>query len=424
MSIKSLYKTLVPELLRRAISGNEFVQRQRANFLHWRRRKQGVVHVMFVEHLRGLWANHASVYEAMRADPAFNVTVVVIPKVHSSSPHMNMGEYRLLLAELRRKGVDCVEGYDAEHGYWYHPLKYGIPDICVLPQPYPPGPGSLFVHDYLKHYSKIVYVPYGVTLANLPQFQYWPAFCDTCWRIFAESEPHRALYKIHVPEAFDQVVVSGHPKMDAYLPGRTAASVAWKAPSAQKRIIWAPHFTVHETRTTHKFSTFFVYYEWFLDFARKHPEVEIMMRPHPELFGFLVVSGLKTQDEANTYRDRFNQLPNTWVYEGADIFDYFNMSDALILDSIGFIAEYLPTGRPICFLEGRSRNKLNEIGERILDVCYHAFAAEDIERFINEVVLQGRDSMQEARADVCRQVIYRPEGGVGKFIADYIRDHV
>ena len=145
------------------------------------------------------------------------------------------------------------------------------------------------------------------------------------------------------------------------------------------------------------------------------------MRPHPALFTYMVNVGLKTPREAEEYRDGFNALPNARIYEEADYISLFRQSDALVLDSVGFIGAYAPTGNPVCFLESAKRERLNSIGERLLHADYAAWDADEIREFVERVVLGGDDWKKAEREAAVKKLIYIPPEGAGTRIAREIK---
>ncbi|MDY0148847.1 MAG: hypothetical protein RBT03_02030 [Kiritimatiellia bacterium] len=431
--IKRIYKKIIPAGVRNFIAGHPWVERHRNRQLvregqrlaaaaQATRKPDGKIRVTFIVQRPALWCNHASIYEAMQADPAFDVSVIAIPKRPPAAAEVDLAEYARLKAFLKEKSIPFLGGYDESAQAWINPLTFGLPDIVFLPQPYSFTQSYMYGGDYLSQFVKIAYVHYGIPMANLPEAQYLSPFYPTCWRIFVESDAHRSLFEQHAPNLADRLVVTGHPKTDTYLhPPRCVG--LWKLAKANKRIIWAPHFTVSRDKTPHAFSNFFEYYDFFIRCAAMHPDVEFVLRPHPELFRHMVAAGLKTREEADNFRDRFNTLPNGQVYEGGDIFELFKESDALILDSLGFLAEYLPTRKPICFLENPRRQRLNVIGETLLSVYYQAWNIHDIEIFIEDVVVGEQDWMKDGRLTALQAHLHLPETGSGVAIMEYIRNN-
>lgn len=432
MLIKRIYKKIIPAGVRNFIAGHPWVERHRNRQLvregqrlaaaaQATRKPDDKIRVTFIVQRPALWCNHASIYEAMQADPAFEVSVIAIPKRPPAAAGVDLAEYGRLQSFLREKGIPFFGGYDESARAWINPLTFGLPDIVFLPQPYTFTQSFLYHFPYLKHFCKLAYLNYGATLSNWPHIQYeMPLYAD-CRFIFLESEAHKALFAAHAPALADRLYVTGQPKLDLYRGPVPSDMGLWKCPQAKRRIIWAPHFTVTNDRTPHTFSNFFVYYDFFLKYAAAHPEVEFVLRPHPELFEHMVAAGLKTRAESTAYRDRFNALPNGQVYEGGDIFTMFRQSDALILDSIGFLWEYLPTRKPICFLDSPRRQRLNPIGEKLLHAYYAAWEAREIEEFIDQVIVGSDDWRRRERERVIQQCMFVSSAGAGMEIKNHIK---
>ena len=432
MSIKRLYKRIIPDTARNFVAGHPWVESWRNRQLvregerlaaaaRAARKPDGKIRVAFIVQRPALWVNHASIHAAMQADPAFETSIWAIPKRPPAAEVVDLAEYARLKAFLTEKGIAYLEGFDIDDRVWINPLKFGLPDVVFLPQPYAHTQSILYHFAYFKQFCQLAYVNYGTTLSNWPHAQYQLTIYADCRYIFVESEAHKALFVAHAPALADRLFVTGHPKLDAYREPVPTDMGLWKCPLAKRRIIWAPHFTVTKDRTPHTFSNFFEYYEFFLGYAAAHPDVEFVLRPHPELFEHMVATGMKTRAEANAYRGRFNALPNGQVYEGGDIFQMFRQSDALILDSIGFLAEYLPTGKPICFLDSPQRQRLNPIGEKLLHAFYSAWNAAEIEEFVDQVIAGGDDWRRRDRERAIRTCIYMPPAGAGVEIKNIIK---
>jgi hypothetical protein len=436
MLIKHIYKKLIPLRIREIISGNPWVENMRERRGHWlkegrrladeirrTRKPDGKIRVLFIAQRPAYWPNYASVYEAMKADPGFEVSVIAIPRKNYGATDYSMDEYRRIVEFLEQHHIPFFKGYDLERSMWINPLVFGLPDVAFLPQPYRGLMAYPYEHPYLKHFCRLAIVSYGLPVINLPFAHYHsPAFSDSQF-IFLESETHKALFIEQRAALSDRLFVVGHPKLDAYRGPPPTDMGLWKLPQARKRIIWAPHFTVTNNRTGHTFSNFFRYFDFFWKYAHSHPDVEFVLRPHPDLFTHMINMGLKTQAEAESYWTRFNALPNGQVYEGGDILTMFRQSDALILDSIGFLAEYAPTGNPICFLDSIRRQRLNPIGERLTHSYYAAWNADEIRSFIETVVLDGNDWRRAERLEMVQKTLYMPPDGAGMAIKTVIRDH-
>ena len=431
MSMVQMYKRAVPSALRNRIASIPFIQRRKnlqlvkegellAKEIRAARGDDGKIRVALMETRRAFWLNHASIYEAMSEDKDFEVKVFAVPK-RSPRGDMDWAEYRRLIDFFAQNRIPCVQAHDLEHGVWHNPLRFGLPDVVFLSQPYDFQQNFMYGSAYWSRFCKVAFLGYGLTLIDRPVIFKAPCFSN-CQYIFFEHEIHRELLRLYSPEHEGKLIVSGHPSLDGYLrPLKESERLCFKSPASKRRIIWAPHFTVSSDNDIRRFSHFFDYYGVFVQLAKEHPELEIVMRPHPALFNFMVNVGLKTAREAEEYRDGFNALPNARVYEEADYISLFRQSDALVLDSVGFIGAYAPTGKPVCFLESAKRERLNPVGERLLHADYAAWDAEEIREFVERVVLGGDDYKKAERDAAVKKALFIPPEGAGKRIVEEIR---
>lgn len=429
MHLIQFYKHVIPEKVRSRIASIPVWQawrnqqlvkdgEQLATESRLARVSDGRIHVAFLETRRGFWLNHASIYEAMKADSAFDVRVFAVPKRRPAGD-MDWEEYRQLIDFFDRECGPCVRAYNLDSEKWNNPLSFGLPDVVFLCQPYDFQHNFMYTSQYWNRFCQVAILDYGFTITNL--FFHAPCL-KNCRYIFCETNQHLEIFLRHSPELADKLIVAGHPSLDAYLrPLAESRRIPFKSSRSRLRIVWAPHFTVSEGKTEHHVSNFFEYFDVFIQLAQEHPEMEVVMRPHPALFTFMVDSGMKTEREAKECRERFEALPNAFIYEGADYISLFRQSDAMVLDSLSFIAAYAPSGRPVCFLESEKRARLNPVAERLLHSYYSAWDADEIREFVERVVLGGDDWKKAEREAAVQKLIYIPPEGAGARIAREIK---
>lgn len=434
MKIIQLYKKIVPEQFRKRVASIPFVQKRRniqlvkdgecmAEAFRSHNPGDGKIHVALMENRRAFWLNHASIYAAMQADEDFDVRVFAVPK-RSPAGDMDWDEYRKLIDFFWREGIPCTHAYDFNAGTWANPLNFGVPDIVFLSQPFDFQQNFMYGSEYWSHFSKVAFLNYSYAVDKWP-FLFRSPCLEHCSFIFCENTVSKGLFELYSPIQHNKLVVTGHPMLDSYLHSSSVhRRIPHKSPATRYRITWAPHFTVAPDRTEAHFSNFFEYYETFILLANEHPELEIIMRPHPALFKFMVDSGMKTVQEAQEYRVRFEALPNGFIYEDADYIALFCQSDAVLLDSIGFIAASGPSGKPVCFLESSKRERLNSLGERLLHAYYVAWDTEEIREFVERVVLRRDDYKKEEREAAVKKLLYMPPEGAGTRIAREIKSRL
>ena len=352
----------------------------------------------------------------MVKDKDFEVQVLAVPK-RSPGGDFDWEEYRHLISFFESEGIPCHRAYDFDERKWINPIRFDLPDVVFLSQPYDFQQNFMYGSLYWKHFSKVAFLNYGLSVDAFSSIYASPCL-QNCEFLFAESEIQRKIFAGYSKEHEKKLVVTGHPLLDSYLrPLKQEQILRFKSAKSTHRIVWAPHFTVSADKTEHHFSNFFSYFETFIRLAEKHPELEVVMRPHPALFNFMVDCGMKTMEEAQEYRIRFETLPNGRIYDDADYISLFRQSDAMLLDSIAFVGSYAPTGKPVCFLESSSRDRLNSIGERLLHADYAAWDETEIRDFVEQVVLAGQDPLKKEREATIRKLLFMPPEGAGVRIA-------
>ena len=94
--------------------------------------------------------------------------------------------------------------------------------------------------------------------------------------------------------------------------------------------------------------------------------------------------------------------------EGGEYLETFAKSSALIHDCGSFMAEYLYTSHPQCFIL-ESKKVINReflpFGKHLLKNIYTAYTEQNIIDFIEEVVIKGNDYMKKDRIDYATKEI-------------------
>lgn len=259
-----------------------------------------------------------------------------------------------------------------------------------------------WVHPYFKAQNfpnaLSFVIPYGQYLANNIHYHLSCKMMSYVYKIFPTSVAVGNMMKkyslIKGRNICDRYL--GNPKTDIFFfPPRPYIDVWVKAHKNQKRIIWAPHHTWAE------YSNFISYSDFFLDFAERHKEdLFIAIKPHPALKDSLKNVNKWSEEKIDSYFKKWQNGMNTDLFEG-EWYDLFLSSDAMILDSIGFMLEYSLSMKPACVLyrengEGKRTMKFSECGEEVYNLLYHAKSQAEIEVFV-DFIKKGIDPKQENR---------------------------
>jgi hypothetical protein len=377
------------------------------------------IKVAFFITQKQLWSAQ-SVYNELKKNNIFEPIIIVFPdKENKIDSYANTCKSNYIYFESQNMNV--IYGYDIVKDEY---LSYEniSADIVFFDQPYPRLPENLRWPKIYKS-SLVCYIPYGYKIASFYESHFNIDLTNSCWAVFAESDWHKEQFCKYGELNGENIVTSGYPKLDVYL-NKTKDDSMWKL-SAQancskiKKVIWAPHWSIDDIN----YSTFHTNYNYFLDLAKNNKNISWIFKPHQRLKHYLIEKGFMSDKEVNDYYNEWDNLDNGYFYDESDYFELFKTSDALITDCGSFLAEYLPTHKPIIHLINKKSKGYNEIGNEITSTYYKAYNIEDLILFINNVIINEDDYLKINRISKLNFVQPNKEGA-GKFICNYLESKV
>lgn len=367
--------------------------------------------VAFFVTQKQLWSAQ-SVYDELKKSKNFTPKIVVFPN-HEDKVSTRVATCKDNYNFFYSNDMEVIFGYDTLNNEYYDFEEIGA-DLVFFDQPYVNLPRKL---SWVTLYKKalICYIPYGYKIANFYDAHFNMDLQNYCWTIFAESQWHKEQFVKYGAHDGINVVVSGYPKLDTYN-DVVYSNSHWKMlPTTIKKVIWAPHWSID----TINYSTFHINYRFFLNLASNNKLITWVFKPHQRLKYHLIESNFMSDKEVQEYYEAWDTLDNAYYYNESDYFDIFKTSDALITDCGSFLAEYLPTAKPIIHLVNTKSNGYNEIGEKLTSTYYKAFSISDIKQIISEVIIGNNDYLIEKR--LSSLYLVQPNiNGAGKYIIDYL----
>lgn len=338
--------------------------------------------------------------------------------------------YERTISFFESKNYTTFGIYDKYQNRFRSWKEIGVPDIVFHLNPhYTAFQESANICNFPLSILNI-YIPYGIMIYGNVEHQFNQLSHMLYWKIFCETAVHKEMADKYSDIGDSNVVCSGYVKMDEFFEDDTSKMEdIWKiAPAAKgaevKKIIYAPHWSIKDAFTG--FGNFDKIYKELYEYAKEHAATTSwIFRPHPMLRAGVVEQGLfATEEEFDDYLRMWEELPNARVSEEGTYIDLFKTSDAMVLDSVSFMAEYLYTGKPMLFLT-RDRQTFNEFGKRVKEVLYTADGSDfsSITGFISEVVIGGRDWMKEKRAEFYQKYLNYP-AKQGKLASEYVLDYI
>lgn len=364
--------------------------------------------------------NGDQLVQELEASPHFQYSFAV--GLSSTATRLSHEErsasYEEQVSYFKTKGPIEFELFDPETDRIF-PVEDMDYDVLFIQQPW----GAKDYPRRLVGRMLCVYMHYGFAMmANHGMHYNISTFHSYLWKYFSQTDLHRLMHVEHDPSANDKVVVTGYPKLDVYLqkaPSRSDVN-AWKhshLPS-RRRVIFAPHHSVE--RNSLGMATF----PWSgAELARlrdRHEDIDWIYKPHPRMGFALQRARLMDADEYAAYLEGWEQSANSSVYDDGDYFDIFRSSDALITDCGSFLAEYLPTEKPIIWLISDNTVGLNTVGKYLSEGFYHVRSIDELRRVFYQVVIDGEDPLLDIRKRAIAELLPHEETS-SKVLVDHLK---
>lgn len=381
----------------------------------------------FLIHNIAAWDALADVVEEMQNHPRFEVFVFSIdrrfPGASGYGGESDVSAQLDLMGVMhRRLGIERTPDGLAV-------LRSIEPDLIFRQSPWDVDIPDMFSTRNVN-FARICYVPYYATVLvkqhethaeNSTDFHTDMEFHRSCWRIFCDSEFHKALFDATSARGSDNVVVSGSPKFDRLLRLGTAHP-HWPIGSSEQqrgtRIIWAPHHSVTEDWLG--FGTFLSTYEGMLKWARERNGCEFVLKPHPALFDRL--QNVDSIDDAalSEFLQAWDALPNTAMVLDGGYAELFAASDCLITDGISFIAEYQLFQKPLIFIDSGHHADFNEIGTSALEGTHKVTDIDGARRVVDALRAGSLRSLSAQQRAFVERHLNAYSGTSARFIVEYL----
>lgn len=353
-----------------------------------------------------MW-RYGDVYRRFAADPHFSPCVVTAPACYQTETERIAVQDRML-RYFEAQGFRVARGYDPNT---HRPLKIAAlhPDIIFYTQPYDKCI-DISLEFHRAWGALHCYAPYSFQFAQ-EDWGWNNNLQNYCWRQFYVNEGHLLSFrKLSVARGCN-VVAAGYSREEEFAAARAdraACNAVWRNDS-RKRVIWAPHHSIGE-KDLFRVSSFLEISDLMVELREAYRDKIIFaFKPHPVLKSRLYEKW--GAEKTDAYYRGWAESENSFDAQG-DYRYLFAGSDAMVHCSGSFIVEYLYTGKPVQYVFSKSRCVLpwSEVGEAALSVHAPAHEPADIRRFLDEVVLGGKDDLKAAREKVSHAYLKSPNG--------------
>jgi hypothetical protein len=383
------------------------------------------IKVVFLTFYFEAWDALADIHSQMLDDKRFDVTVISIPRrFRADEPFAQEEMVSEFLdasgvVHLRYNFDDSFEGLAK--------LRELAPDYVFINYPwqrnYQPG----YRVEQLAEFTKVAYVPYySLALVNEPgevgvtPYLYTQRSNQLAALVFTQDPSTLDAYA-KTSRGNGYVHLTGTPKIDALVRKVQSGETSWPLPAGNRKMVWAPH---------HSFSP-----DWFnfgmfpqtahdmLNFAKSHPGLDIVMRPHPIMFGNLVASGVRSKPELDAWLAQWNALPNTAIDSHEDIAKLFATADLFVTDGISFLGEYpLATGKPTIFFEKDHHWPWSPIGKIASRASLHVHNFDEFNEAFEDFLEHGLPDFSTEIAELREAAQPFPGRAAEKIVAVILND--
>lgn len=365
--------------------------------------------VAFIESEIAKWKTQ-SLFDLMKSDPHYEPFMLICRRDGDANKLKEEIERGIeqAMAIFKEKGNTCFNSYDPNDPDLTNLKKYD-PDLVFYQQPWT-CEGSMYS---VSRYALPCYVPYYVANYGSLPLDAKKAFHRILAYFFMQSEAWVQTLTDWAPRFYysGKCVPVGHTSLDyAYLhPPKTPTSQC---------VIYAPHFSfVTDTiDNVTGISTFAWTGREILEYAKTHPEMNWVFKPHPVLYRTVIEKGLMTQTEIDAYYEAWGRLGR--VCDSCDYQQLFEEATTMITDCGSFLTEFGATGKPIVHLiSARAKIHPMKPSQELYSTYYQVHNPDEMYK-IFEIVLEKQEDPNKK----IRQAAVRKAGLQGNYAAKNIMD--
>lgn len=357
------------------------------------------------------WVNLHSIWEAMCEDPAVDPIVVVLPFLHPYFPW----DADAAVRHLEQLGVPY---------YLWNTFDFAAVGFsaAVFSSPYESTRPPEYSFEQIARVVPVTaYVPYGLEVgagAENIAWQYRAPASMHSNAVFARSESVRQMYAKYCPSGDAHVYLTGHPRMDLSrdLNSFEVDHAFSDRIAGRKAVLWNAHFSFGQNMWSSLDRLFDVIIR---SFATR-PELVLIFRPHPMLWPRMIQTGMFDVTGLARFRTELESL-GVIIDDLVDHRHAFAVSCGLMSDPGSFLLEYLPTGKPILYLNNPDGLGLNEEGQALMTVIESAETGDGVASFLDRLISE-KDPGQSQRIAAVSRFFFGLDGEAGRRAAHVICD--
>jgi len=362
------------------------------------------IRVGFLVDLPSCWTAFASVYEALSKDDRFEVVILAMPQVRDGKVtcYDSVGFFEA-------KGIPFIQMYDGHR--FKRVQSLGLHYLFPM-RPYDHLRPRGMKNADLAACVRLCHIVYGSSVfrGETLKIVYGFDHLRHYHIVFSETPDHHEIYRNfrkEFPECTTDIVLVGSPKFDAI----RKRDFAPEEGDYRQVILYAPRWTMFGNSCS-----FFDLRDQFFDYARSHPDVMYIFRPHP-LMEQNFVGRFCTQEEWDSFIAEFDTLDNAEIDLEPDYLASFKRATVLVADLTSLMPEFLLTGKPLIYAQ--KQYQFNVFGAHISQGFYRCHNWDEIESVLLHL-LDGHDAKKNERQRVIDDYFYFAKSESGELIREYL----
>lgn len=362
------------------------------------RRRRGKVRVIFLIHELAKWKLQG-VFDIMRASDVFEPIIALsgADTDWASSRDVVRARHRTMQDYFDRQKMPWVETYDIEANRCKSLAEFK-PDIVFYSQPW--GHDIRQFPPVVSRYALTFYVPYFVPNYSSLWMEISFMFHCCLTGYFVMNELMSEEYEAYMPKWFrsTRYIPVGHPMLDYFTTHRDDVC-------KERYVVYAPHWSIPHPNNpnSENYSTFLETGRFVLDYAKKHPEIKWVFKPHPTLRFTLIRTGAWTQEEVDGYYKAWENV-GTACYT-SEYPAIFMQSRLMITDCGSFLAEFSATGKPLIRLVSPTvKLGVKKFNERLFNSFYNVNNLDELKSTLELLIEKGQDPKMDERRKTASEV--------------------
>lgn len=378
------------------------------------------IRIAFLMHSAPAWTHSALVFERLRARDDVDLYGLVLPPRIENGDNISRvdadkkyfydlfaNDERITLIDAETENQQFIDLEDYCFDYVFYPRPYNH----VLPE--------IFSSARAAKFTKVCYIPYAFTCYDhfvhfyLGYFE----FFQSLYFYFNDSNIYtntfRQMYKTSFENSPQHFVFVG----SAILEQDFNLFQNMKRDPAHEKITitWTPRWNYDP-----KFggSHFIEYKDHVIEFRKKHPEINMIIRPHPLTFKTMIREKRMSAQEAEEYKQSLKNN-NILLDETPSFEETFAKTDILLTDLSSIIPSYFTTGKPIIWCPYKVN--LLEDFKRIESGMYVANNWSQIEQNL-EMLLSGKDNLKDVRREIIDYLYKKHMGTTDRIVNLLVND--